>query len=68
MTLKANDRFLINDRIQSRRPPVQEFAVPAEATAGGHLELEWTSEEGERSCKVAEVWLIKHATKSDAGR
>ncbi len=49
---------MISDKIQSRKPPVQEFAIPAEATASGHLELEWSSGEGERSCEVAEVWLI----------
>jgi hypothetical protein len=60
MRLMANDRFLLSDQIQSRKPPVQEFAIPPEATASGHLELEWSSGEGERSCEVAEVWLIKH--------
>jgi hypothetical protein len=59
MRLMANDRYLISDRIQARKPPVQEFSIPKEATAGGHLELEWSSGEGERSCEVAEVWLIK---------
>lgn len=59
MILMANDRFLISDQIQSRKPTVQEFAVPREATAGGHLELEWRAAEGERSAEVAEVWLIK---------
>jgi hypothetical protein len=57
----ANDHYLLSDHIQSRKPPVQEFAIPPEATASGHLELEWSSGEGERSCEVAEVWLIKHA-------
>ena len=60
MKLMANDRFLISDHIESRKPPVREFSIPQEATAGGHLELEWSSGEGERSCEVAEVWLIKH--------
>ena len=60
MTLKANDRFVISDKIESRKPTVQEFAIPHEATASGHLELEWSSGEGERSCEVAEVWLIRH--------
>jgi len=60
MSLRANDRYLISDQIQSRKPPIQEFSIPPEATATGHLELEWSSGEGERSCEVAEVWLIKH--------
>ncbi len=60
MYLKANDRFVISNHIQSHNPVTQEFAIPAEATADGHLELEWSSGEGERSCEVAEVWLIKH--------
>jgi hypothetical protein len=60
MRLRANDRWLLSDNIQARKPPIQEFTIPHEATAGGHLELEWTAAEGERSCEVAEVWLIKH--------
>jgi len=60
MRLKANDKYLLSDHIESRTPPVQEFPIPKEATAGGRLELEWSSGEGERSCEVAEVWLIKH--------
>ena len=58
--LMANDRVLISDQIQSRKPVMQEFPIPPEATASGDLELEWNSGEGERSCEVAEVWLIKH--------
>jgi hypothetical protein len=68
MTLKANNRWLINDKIQSRKPPVQEFPIPHEANAGGRLELEWTSGEGERSCEVAEVWLIRQAKESEPKR
>jgi len=60
ISLKANDRLLISDNIQSRKPTTQEFTIPHQATATGHLELEWSSGEGERSCEVAEVWLIKH--------
>jgi hypothetical protein len=60
MRLQANDRYLLSDKIEARKPGVQEFAIPHEATAGGHLELEWSSGEGERSCEVAEVWLIKN--------
>jgi hypothetical protein len=40
-----------------------EFDVPAAATAGGALTLEWTQEAGlggtGRGCAVAEVWLLK---------
>jgi hypothetical protein len=60
MRLRANDRYLLSDQIEARKPVVQEFAIPHEATASGHLELEWSSGEGERSCEVAEVWLIKN--------
>ncbi len=60
MRLMANDQFLLSDKIVSRHPIVQEHRVPKEATAGGHLELEWTAAEGERSCEVAEVWLIRN--------
>jgi Glycosyl hydrolase family 20, domain 2 len=60
MRLMANDRYLISDQIEVRKPPMQEFPIPREATASGHLELEWSSGEGERSCEVAEVWLIKN--------
>jgi hypothetical protein len=60
MRLMANDRFVISKDIQSHNPVIQEFPIPREATAGGHLELEWSAGEGERSCEVAEVWLIRH--------
>jgi hypothetical protein len=60
MRLKANDEYLVSDQIEARKPPVQEFPIPRGATANGRLELEWSSGEGERSCEVAEVWLIKH--------
>jgi hypothetical protein len=60
MKLMANDRFLINDHIESHKPVEQEFRIPREATAGGKLELEWSAGPGERSCEVAEIWLIKH--------
>jgi hypothetical protein len=45
--------------------PIQplEFDLPAEATAGGALDLTWTREPGlggnGRGCQVAEVWLIR---------
>jgi hypothetical protein len=60
MRLMANDHYLISDQIEARKPPIQEFPIPHEATASGHLELEWSSGEGERSCEVAEVWLFKN--------
>ena len=60
LRLMANDRFVISKDFQSHSPIVQEFPIPKEATAGGRLELEWSAGEGERSCEVAEVWLIRH--------
>jgi len=60
MRLMANNRFVVSNEIKSRDPVIQEFPIPKEATASGHLELEWSAGEGERSCEVAEVWLIRH--------
>ena len=62
MRLMANSKHPICDNIKSRDPVIQEFPIPREATAGGHLELEWSAGEGERSCEVAEVWLIRHSS------
>jgi hypothetical protein len=59
MRLVANDRYVVAERIESRTAPVQEFPIPPEATAGGHLELSWSCGPGQRSTEVAEVWLIK---------
>ncbi|MCC7087287.1 MAG: hypothetical protein IT427_19970 [Pirellulales bacterium] len=50
---------------QPKPQPVRpvEFAIPAAATSGGELTLEWRSnpERGGagRGCQIAEVWLIK---------
>jgi hypothetical protein len=66
MQLVANDRFVVAREIKSRDPVIQEFTIPKEATAEGHLELEWSAGEGERSCEVAEVWLIRHASAAAA--
>lgn len=60
MKLMANNQFVISDYFESHKPVEQEFPIPHAATAGGKLELEWSAGEGERSCEVAEVWLIKH--------
>ena len=60
MRLMANNQYLISDKIKSRAPVIQEYAIPRQATAGGKVELEWSAGPGERSCEVAEVWLIKH--------
>jgi hypothetical protein len=61
MRLVANGRHVVCDRIETRNSPVQEFPIPREATADGHLELAWSCGEGQRSTEVAEVWLIKRA-------
>jgi hypothetical protein len=63
MRLVANGTHVIRDHIEAQNPPVQEFQIPREATRGGHLELAWSCGQGERSTEVAEVWLIKHATR-----
>lgn len=61
MRLMANDKYHVCDDIHSLKPIVQEYRIPRAATAGGRLELEWSAGEGERSCEVSEVWLIKQA-------
>jgi len=60
MRLVANGDYVVCDHIEVGKPPIQEFPIPKQATAKGHLELVWTCGEGERSTEVAEVWLIKH--------
>ncbi len=59
----ANDRIEVHPYIARTWPPApQEFAIPAEATAGGALTLSWTREQGlggnGGGCQVAEVWLM----------
>jgi hypothetical protein len=48
-------------------PEPLEFAVPAKATADGSLTLSWRQEPGKgangRGCQIAEVWLIRAASK-----
>jgi hypothetical protein len=66
MRLVANHQFVISKDIQSHNPVTQEFPIPREATANGRLELEWSAGEGERSCEVAEVWLIRHVAAAKA--
>ena len=45
------------------RPEATEFAIPAEATAGGELRLAWNKPKDDggtgRGVQVAEVWLIR---------
>ncbi len=64
--LTANDKFEIHGLINKPRQEL-EFAIPKEATAGGTLTLKWTREAGAggsgRGCQVAEVWLLREATK-----
>jgi hypothetical protein len=60
--LVANDRHEVHGYLNRSHEPL-EFAIPAEATAGGELTLSWTPEPGGggagRGCQVAEVWLLK---------
>lgn len=62
--LVANGSVQVHDYIKKAAPvaPV-EFAIPAEATRGGTLELEWTRPPGlggnGRGCQVSEVWLVR---------
>ncbi len=62
--LVANGKYVVHDYMEKPMPirPV-EFDVPAEATAGGTLTLEWFNPEGAggagRGCQFSEVWLLK---------
>jgi len=56
--LTADDKFQIHGFIQTGTTPINEFAIPNEATADGRLKLTWTCGEGERGTQVAELWLI----------
>ncbi len=60
--LVANGRHEVHGPLIKPFQPL-EFDVPAEATAGGTLTLEWRQESGAggtgRGCQVAEVWLLK---------
>jgi hypothetical protein len=59
--LTANGREVHGYLLKPLEP--LEFDVPAAATAGGELTLNWTQEPGEtgpgRGCQVAEVWLLR---------
>jgi hypothetical protein len=64
VSLTAGDGIEIHPLIPKPSPPAPlEFALPAEATAAGTLELCWQREPGlggnGRGCQVAEVWLIR---------
>ncbi|HET6572118.1 MAG TPA: hypothetical protein VFG68_00825 [Fimbriiglobus sp.] len=60
--LMANGRHEVHGALARPFEPL-EFDVPAEATVGGTLTLEWTQASGAggtgRGCQVAEVWLLK---------
>lgn len=61
----SGGREIVIHPLQPKPQPVRpvEFAIPATATSGGELTLEWTSnpERGGagRGSQIAEVWLIK---------
>ena len=64
MTLVANGRFLIQGpHLRATNPEFDEFAIPANATRGGVLDLKWTRPKGigggGRGLQVAEVWLLR---------
>ena len=62
--LVANQKFEVHP-MQQKPVDVKpvEFAIPAEATAGGDLRLTWSRPAGSggtgRGVQVAEVWLIR---------
>ncbi len=60
--LVANGQYEVHGYLAKPFEPL-EFDIPAGATAGGELTLEWTQEPGGggtgRGCQVAEVWLVK---------
>jgi hypothetical protein len=62
--LMANGKFEIHPmRKKEREVKPVEFDIPAEATAGGSLLLEWQANPEEsgngRFVQVSEVWLIR---------
>jgi hypothetical protein len=65
--LVANDGIEIHPYI-AREIPVRpvEFEIPAAASSGGELTLQWSREPGiagnGRGCQVSEVWLIRSRT------
>ncbi len=61
--LVANDTIEIHPPLlRASNPETLEFAIPAEATRDGNLDLKWTRPDGigggGRGHQVAEVWLI----------
>jgi hypothetical protein len=60
--LTANDKLEIHPPLIKPYQPL-EFDIPAEATAGGILNLRWYGQPGRggagRGCQLAEVWLLK---------
>jgi len=60
--LVANERFDIHPPLR-REAQRLEFAIPAEATASGRLDLAWYPQTGlghnGRNLQIAEVWLMK---------
>ncbi len=60
--LRANGKHEIHGYLE-KLYEVLEYAIPADATRGGVLTLEWNRPPGVggagRGCQVAEVWLIK---------
>jgi len=61
--LVADDKHVIHDLVETRKPPIREFKIPKEATEDGHLGLTWTCGEGRRGSQVAEIWLMKDENK-----
>jgi hypothetical protein len=67
-TLIADGKFVIHGpRLRTANPETVEFALPAEATHTGALDLEWTRPKGlgggGRGLQIAEVWLFPQAGK-----
>nr|NUR38348.1 hypothetical protein [Sphingomonas sp.] len=63
MRLVADSRFEIHGPLRrARNPMTLEYPIPAEATADGQLDLEWSGPPGlggsGRGHQVAETWLI----------
>ncbi|MHC4537362.1 MAG: hypothetical protein ACYS6K_25770, partial [Planctomycetota bacterium] len=57
--LVANDVYKIHDFVPTQNPPLREFDIPREATAGGKLELKWDCGDGQVRTQVSEIWLMK---------
>jgi hypothetical protein len=62
LRLVANGSVEIHSFVNRPYEPL-EYPVPATATAGGNLELQWQGQPGRagngRGCQVAELWLLK---------